>query len=217
MGGRPCNMSKIMEIAKNNNLRVIEDCAHAIETEYKGKKVGTIGDYGCFSFYVTKNLATGEGGMILTRTKEQTKKLKILSLHGMDNDAWKRYSSSGYRHYKVIAPGFKYNMTDMQAVIGIEQLKRIHANWKIRKKIWNFYFDELSKTNLFLTPKESIGNKLAYHLFPIILNNKINISRDDMLIKLNNSGIGCGVHYESIPAHPFYRKKYGWHLNDYPE
>ena len=102
--GRPCNMSKIMEIAKNNNLRVIEDCAHAIETEYKGKKVGTIGDYGCFSFYVTKNLATGEGGMILTRTKEKAKKLKILSLHGMDNDAWKRYSSSGYRHYKVIAP-----------------------------------------------------------------------------------------------------------------
>ena len=121
--GRPCDMKEILEIAKNNNLWIVEDCAHAIETEYQKKPAGTIGDYGCFSFYATKNLAIGEGGMILTKRASNAKKLKILSLHGMNNDAWKRYSSAGYNHYKVIAPGFKYNMTDMQAVIGIEQLK----------------------------------------------------------------------------------------------
>ena len=204
--GRPCNMTEIMEIAKNNKLLVIEDCAHAVETLYKKKPTGTIGDYGCFSFYATKNLAIGEGGMIITKNKNHCKRLKVLSLHGMNNDAWKRYSKNGYNHYKVVEAGFKYNMTDMQAVIGIEQLKKISKNWKKRKFIWDTYYDELSKTNLSLTHKESLGNKMAYHLFPILLNKKINISRDKLLIKLNKAGIGCGVHYESIPQHPFYKK-----------
>lgn len=208
--GRPCNMTEIMEIAKNNKLLVIEDCAHAVETLYKKKPTGTIGDYGCFSFYATKNLAIGEGGMIITKNKNHCKRLKVLSLHGMNNDAWKRYSKNGYNHYKVVEAGFKYNMTDMQAVIGIEQLKKISKNWKKRKFIWDTYYDELSKTNLSLTHKESSGNKMAYHLFPILLNKKIKISRDKLLIKLNKAGIGCGVHYESIPQHPFYKKKFGW-------
>ena len=206
--GRPCNMKEIMEIAKNNNLYVIEDCAHAIETKYKNKTAGTIGDYGCFSFYATKNLAIGEGGMILTKKVSNARKLKILSLHGMNNNAWKRYSASGYKHYKVVAPGFKYNMTDMQAVIGIEQLKKIKKNWKIRKYIWDSYYDEFSRTSLHLTYKHSTGNKLAYHLFPILLNKKIKVSRDDLLMRLNKAGIGCGVHYESILQHPYYKKKY---------
>ena len=214
--GRPCEMKEIMEIAQDNNLYVIEDCAHAIEAEYRKKKIGTIGDYGCFSFYVTKNLATGEGRMILTKSAKKAKELKILSLHGMSKDAWKRYSSDGYNHYKVLVAGFKYNMTDVQAAIGLEQLKKLKKNWKIRKKIWDTYHDEFSKTNLFLTPKNSKNNKLAYHLFPIILNNKIRISRDELLVKLYNSGIGCGVHYESIPQHPFYKKNYGWNAKTTP-
>ena len=214
--GRPCDMKEIIEIAKNNKLFVIEDCAHAIETEYASRPAGTIGDYGCFSFYATKNLAIGEGGMILTKKASDARKLKILSLHGMNNDAWKRYSASGYNHYKVVAPGFKYNMTDIQAVIGIEQLKKINKNWKKRKYIWDNYYDEFCKTNLGLTHKYSKGNKLAYHLFPILLNKKINISRDDLLIKLNKAGIGCGVHYESIFQHPYYKKKYSSKKNITP-
>ena len=130
---------------------------------------------------------------------------------------WKRYSSSGYKHYKVVDAGFKYNMTDMQAALGLEQLKKIKKNWNIRKKIWNIYHEELSKTNLTLTPKDSPGNKLAYHLFPIILNKKINISRDQFLVKLNKAGIGCGVHYESVTVHPFYKKKYGWNAQHAPK
>ena len=146
--------------------------------------------------------------MILTKRASNAKKLKILSLHGMNNDAWKRYSSAGYNHYKVIAPGFKYNMTDMQAVIGIEQLKKIEKNWKKRKFIWDTYHEEFSTTNLKLTLKKSDGNRMAYHLFPILLNKFIKISRDDFLIKLNKAGIGCGVHYESILQHPYYRKNF---------
>lgn len=214
--GRPCDMKEVMEIAKDNNLFVIEDCAHAVETKYGSQPAGTIGDYGCFSFYATKNLAIGEGGMILTKKVSHAKKLKILSLHGMNNDAWKRYSSSGYKHYKVVAPGFKYNMTDMQAIIGIEQLKKINKNWEKRKYIWDTYYDELNNTNLDLTNKHSEGNKLAYHLFPILLNSKINISRDEFLIKLNKAGIGCGVHYESIFQHPYYKKKYSSIKNKTP-
>ncbi len=215
--GRPCNMTEIMNIAKNNNLIVIEDCAHAVETQYKKKPAGTIGDFGCFSFYATKNLAIGEGGMIITKNKNYSKRLKILSLHGMDNDAWKRYSNAGYRHYKVVEAGFKYNMTDMQAIIGIEQLKKVSRNWKKRKNIWESYYDGLSNTNLFLTPKDSPGNKMAYHLFPILLNKKSKINRDELLIKLNKAGIGCGVHYESIPQHPYYKKKYGWLSSSTPK
>ena len=214
--GIPCDMDAIMKIAHRNDLIVIEDCAHAIESEYKGKKIGTFGDFGCFSFYVTKNLATGEGGMVITKSSEAAKRIKTLSLHGMNNDAWKRFSSDGYRHYKVEEAGYKYNMTDIQAAIGINQLVRLDKNWIKRKKIWEFYYDNLKKTNLMLPPRDDKNNKFAYHLFPILLNKKISISRDDLLIKLNNKGIGCGVHYESIPDHPFYQKEYGWKPENTP-
>ncbi|HBG30125.1 MAG TPA: UDP-4-amino-4,6-dideoxy-N-acetyl-beta-L-altrosamine transaminase, partial [Gammaproteobacteria bacterium] len=113
--GRPCDMGALMALAEHHDLRVIEDCAHAIESRYDGRPVGTIGDFGCFSFYVTKNVVTGEGGMILTRRTEDAARLKTLALHGMSHDAWRRFSDSGYRHYQVVECGFKYNMMDLQA------------------------------------------------------------------------------------------------------
>ena len=125
--GRPCEMDAIMDIAKRHNLKVIEDCAHAIETEYKGKKTGTFGDFGCFSFYVTKNIVTGEGGMVISSRDEDSSRIKVLALHGMSKDAWKRFGDEGYKHYSVVECGFKYNMMDIQAAIGIHQLKRIEA------------------------------------------------------------------------------------------
>ena len=214
--GRACDMDKIMEIAKKYNLIVIEDCAHAIETEYKGKKIGTIGDFGCFSFYVTKNLATGEGGMVLSKSEESYNKIKMLSLHGMDNDAWKRYSADGYKHYKVEEAGFKYNMTDIQAALGINQLNRLDQNWIKRKKIWDFYYDKLTIANLDLPPLEDNNNKLAYHFFPVLINEKTPITRDQLLVELNKDGIGSGVHYESIADHPYYQRSFGWKAEDTP-
>jgi len=123
--GRPCGMDDIMEMTRKHNLKVIEDCAHAIETEYHGKKCGTFGEFGCFSFYVTKNVVTGEGGMVMARRIEDIDRIKTLALHGMNKDAWHRFGDDGYKHYYVVEAGFKYNMMDLQAAIGIHQLKRV--------------------------------------------------------------------------------------------
>ena len=125
--GRPCDMDAIAGLARSHHLRIIEDCAHAVEAEYHGRKTGMFGDFGCFSFYVTKNVTTGEGGMVLTREEEDAAKIKRLALHGMTKDAWQRYSDKGYQHYLVVECGFKNNMTDLQAAIGIHQLKRIES------------------------------------------------------------------------------------------
>ena len=138
-GGYPCDMDAILKIARKNNLLVISDAAHAIETEYKGKKVGALGDIASFSFYATKNLTTGEGGMVTTPHRKWAEKIAILRLHGISKDAWKRYSARGSQHYETIFPGYKYNMTDIQAALGIHQLKKLDGNWKIRKKYVSMY------------------------------------------------------------------------------
>jgi dTDP-4-amino-4,6-dideoxygalactose transaminase len=137
--GRPCAMDRIMAIAEKHDLVVIEDCAHSIETEYHGRKAGTFGDFGCFSFYVTKNMVTGEGGMILGRDEALVARAKMLALHGMSKDAWHRFGDAGYKHYQVVECGFKYNMMDLQAAIGIHQLARVEANWQRRNAIWSRY------------------------------------------------------------------------------
>src|SRR6266849_5475498 len=122
--GRSCDMEALTDIAERHRLKIIEDCAHAIETEYRGKKAGTFGDFGCFSFYVTKNVATGEGGMVVARRPEDASRIKVLALHGMSHDAWKRFGDEGFKHYQVVECGFKYNMMDIQAAIGLHQLRR---------------------------------------------------------------------------------------------
>src|ERR1700686_1925961 len=142
--GRPCDMESLQAIATEHGIKIIEDCAHAIETEYRGRKAGTIGDFGCFSFYVTKNIVTGEGGMVLTRSENDAARVKILGLHGMSRDAWKRFGDAGYKHYQVVECGFKYNMMDMQAAIGIHQLRRVERYWRRREEIWARYTAELA-------------------------------------------------------------------------
>jgi len=134
-------MDAIMTIAEHHKLKVVEDCAHAIEAESRGRKTGTFGDFGCFSFYVTKNIVTGEGGMVLAKTEEDASRIKMLALHGMSKDAWKRFGDEGYKHYFVVECGFKYNMMDIQAAIGIHQLKRIESYWQRHHEIWQRYND----------------------------------------------------------------------------
>ena len=139
--GRACEMDSIVAIAKKYNLHIIEDCAHAIETEYKGKKAGTFGDFGVFSFYATKNISTGEGGMVIGSNEEMISHIKRLALHGMSKDAWKRFSDEGFKHYYVEEAGFKYNMMDIQAAIGIHQLEKINKMAEKRAAIWNMYME----------------------------------------------------------------------------
>ena len=215
--GNVCDMDAISSICRQHKLKLIEDCAHSIESTYKGKPVGTFGDFGCFSFYVTKNVVTGEGGMVLTKKKKDAGKIRILSLHGMSKDAWKRFSDRGYKHYKVFAAGFKYNLTDLQAAIGIHQLARVDKNWIKRKKIWEFYQKELKGLPLILPaePKDII--KHSYHLYCVCVDEKnAGLKRDDFLQAMYSAGIGTGVHYESVTSHPYYRNTFGWKSGDYP-
>ena len=215
--GRPCDMDAIMTIAEHHKLKVIEDCAHAIEAKYKGIQTGNFGDFGCFSFYVTKNITTGEGGMVLAKKEEDAARIKVLALHGMSKDAWKRYGDDGYKHYFVTECGFKYNMMDIQAAIGIHQLKRIEAYWKRRQGIWQFYNDSFKNLPITLPPEPEANTRHAHHLYTILLDEtNVAISRDGFLDSMARENIGVGVHYLSIPEHPYYQKTFGWNPKDYP-
>ncbi len=215
--GRPCDMNAIMAIASKHHLKVIEDCAHAIESEYKGRKVGTFGDFGCFSFYVTKNIVTGEGGMVLTKREEDAARIKMLALHGMDKDAWKRFGDEGYKHYYVMECGFKYNMMDLQAAVGIHQLKKIENYWQRRQAVWTRYNEAFALLPLRLPASPEMGTRHAYHLYTILIDEeKTRISRDRFLDAMTAHHIGVGVHYLSIPEHPYYQKTFGWRPEDFP-
>jgi len=205
--GVACDMDKIMTIAKKHDLIVIEDCAHSIEGEYKGKKLGTIGDFGCFSFYVTKNMTTGEGGMVVTKNKEHSSRIKTLALHGMSSDAWKRFSDDGYKHYEVVEPGYKYNMSDIQASIGIHQLRRLDDNLLKRKQVFDFYNKNLHGLPIILSAQPNNEIKHCHHLYTVILNKKTN--RERLIKYLHNKGVGIGIHYKSILSHGYYRDSLG--------
>jgi dTDP-4-amino-4,6-dideoxygalactose transaminase len=216
-GGRPCDMDALMDIADGYNLTVIEDCAHAIETEYRGRKAGTFGDFGCFSFYVTKNVVTGEGGMILARREEDIERCKILALHGMSKDAWKRFGDEGYKHYQVVECGFKYNMMDLQAAIGLHQLRRVDSCWRRRKEIWQTYNRAFARLPLVLPPEIPGDIRHGYHLYSVLVDeSRTGIQRDAFLDAMTANNIGVGVHYLSIPEHPYYRKRFGWKPEDFP-
>lgn len=217
LAGRPCEMDTITEIAKKHNLIVIEDAAHATESEYKGRKIGTIGDITCFSFYVTKNLVTGEGGMVTLNNKKFADKIKIYALHGMDKDAWARYSDKGFKKYQVIYPGYKYNMTDLQAAMGIHQLKKIEKHSRRRKKIWQKY-NEAFKSLPVETPKDpEPGIRHAYHLYTLLIDKKkANIDRDTFQNLLYKENIGTGIHFTSLHLHKYYKKRFFYKLNDFP-
>ena len=216
--GRPCNMDRIMGIAKNHNLLVIEDAAHAIEAQYQGKKIGTIGDMAVFSFYVTKNLVTGEGGMVTTDNDEYAEKIQTYGLHGMSKGAWRRYSDEGFKHYQIIFPGFKYNMMDLQAALGIHQLKRLEAGLARREELWKRY-DEAFKDLPLVTPAPPEDNtRHARHLYTILVKlEDVKADRDTIQQALHEENIGTGIHYISLHLHEYYRERYGFKPDDFPK
>ena len=214
---RPCDMDSIMAVAKAHHLFVVEDCAHAIETEYHGKKAGSFGDMGVFSFYATKNLATGEGGMVLSRNEDLIARIKILALHGMSRDAWARFSDSGYKHYHVEEAGYKYNMMDLQAAIGIHQLRKIERFYARRVEIWNSYQKELRGLPIGLPAPLDPATRHALHLFIIRVDKeRCGVSRDEFLERMTKRSVGVGVHYQAIPEHPYYQRTFGWKAEEYP-
>ncbi len=215
--GQPADMDEILEIARRHNLYVIEDAAHSLPAWYKGKKIGTIGDLTAFSFYATKTLATGEGGMITTDNDEWAEKLKILRLHGISKDAWKRYSKEGSWEYDVIDNGYKYNTTDINSAIGLAQLKNLEWMWVRRKEIAKKYdeaFKDLEEVHLYKIKPDRVS---AYHLYPLRLNlEALKINRNQFIELLKEKGIGTSVHFIPLYRFTYYKKHFSYSPSDFP-
>ena len=225
-GGIPCNMDPIIKIAKKNKLIIIEDCAHAIESKYKNRHTGTFGYSGCFSFYANKNITTGEGGMLICKNPSLAKKIEIMRLHGMSRDAWKRYWPEGtipkkgvvWDHYDIKYVGLKYNMIDLNAALGIEQLKKIESNLIKRNKIAKKYKNGLKNLPLLFQETDEYKFKNANHLFTITLDKKrTRKDRDKLLRYLNENQIGVGVNYRSVTSMSCYKKLFNWNSKTCPK
>ena len=215
--GLPCNMYPIMKIAKKYKIKIIEDCAHAIESKYYGKNVGNFGVTGCHSFYATKNLTTGEGGMIISSNKHLSSRLNIMRLHGISKDAWKRYlpenvkANNKYEHYDVKEIGLKYNLTDLSSAMGLVQLKKIERHWKLRKKIYEYYRKKLNNLPLLFQKIDNYDVKHAYHLFTLIIDKKRTKKKRDKLISfLKKNKINVGVNYRSVTEMTIYKRNFKW-------
>jgi dTDP-4-amino-4,6-dideoxygalactose transaminase len=215
--GRPCNMEAIWKAVHRKDIVVIEDAAHAIEAEYHGEHVGTLGHLTCFSFYVTKNVITGTGGMVTTDNPVYAQKIRELSDHGMTANAYKRYSDDGYKHYEVVCPGYEYNMTDMQAAIGIHQLERVDANLARRNEIWHRYNDAFEYLPIGLPPQNEPGITHARHLYTLLIDQEdCGISRDEFIREMHGMRIGTGVHFIGLHLQPYYRYHQGLTPDDFP-
>ncbi len=214
--GRPADMAALRSLAVKHTLVLIDDAAHAIETRYRGKTMGNLGDITCFSFYVTKNMTTVEGGMVTTGRGEWADRIKILALHGMSKDAWARFSDKGYKHYQVVAAGFKYNMTDLQASFGLHQLHRLEQNLARREAIWKTYTEAFKGLPLLLPPDPAPDTRHARHLYAVRVTPESPLDRDDLMDGLYKRNIGTGVHYTALHLHQYYRESFGYNKGDFP-
>ncbi|HEC23315.1 MAG TPA: DegT/DnrJ/EryC1/StrS aminotransferase family protein [Chloroflexi bacterium] len=214
--GHPAEMRPLLELAEQHSLYIIEDAAHSLPASYEGRTIGGIGDFTAFSFYATKNLTTGEGGM-LTGSPEYIERARVLSLHGMNRDAWKRYDAEGSWYYEVIRPGFKYNMTDIQAAIGRVQLARLPEMQERRRRVVERYNEAFSQSDALQIPVSRPNVEHAWHLYVLRLNlDQLTINRARFIEELKARNIGASVHFIPIHLHPFYRDKYGWQPEDFP-
>ena len=216
-GGLPCDMDAILRIAKKYSLRVVEDAAHSFPSLTGNGYAGTIGDLGVYSFYSTKTITTGEGGMVVTRDRTAAERIKIMRSHGIDRSIWNRYTDSGVSwYYEVVAPGFKYNIPDILSALGRAQLRRAADLLSLREDIARRYDEAFSGDDRFLIPPTGPGD--ARHLYPIRLNTeKLSINRDEFAAKLQAEGIGISVHFIPLHTMPYYRERYSLEETDFPE
>lgn len=218
IAGFPCEMDEIMAIASKHNLFVLEDAAHAVHTLYKDKMIGSIGDATAFSFYATKNLMTGEGGMVTTDNDDLADKLRVYSLHGMSRNAWNRYTAKGSWHYEVTFPGYKYNMTDIQAALGVTQLAKLESMQKTRESIAHRYNQAFAILPQLEIPIDRQYARHAWHLYIIKLNlEKISVDRAEFIELLKEENIGTSVHFIPVHLHPYYRDTFGLERGALPQ
>lgn len=217
IAGLPCEQESIIQIANRHNLCIIDDAAHAVSAEYKGAKVGAIADISSFSFYATKNLTTAEGGMVTTDNDDFADKIRLIRYHARDKDAWARQQSKNRWYYDVVAQGYKYNMTDIQAVLGLCQLAKIEEQYERRRKVVDKYNEAFKEMPEIVIPKDIKDGKHAWHLYIIQLNTeRLNITRDEFIIAMLEKNVECGVHYIPLHFHTFYQRKYGYERGDFP-
>jgi perosamine synthetase len=218
IAGQACEMDRLMEIARDYDLRVIEDAAHALPARYQGEMIGTIGDITCFSFYATKTITTGEGGMATTQNPEWAERMRIMGLHGISKDAWKRYTAEGSWYYEILYPGFKYNLTDIAAAIGIEQLKKCTHFWELRQRYATLYDEGFRDVPAIITPYVAPEVQHAWHLYVIQLDlERLRIGRNEFIALLKEEGIGTSVHFIPLHLHPYYRDTFGYGPGDFPQ
>jgi dTDP-4-amino-4,6-dideoxygalactose transaminase len=214
--GCPADLDRILDIASRHNLRVIEDAAHALPASHRGKRVGSFGDITCFSFYATKTLTTGEGGMATTENPEYAERMRILSLHGISKDAFKRYTAEGSWRYEILDVGYKYNMTDMQAALGLVQLAKCEVMLKKRELLSAHYQAELSSIEGILLPSVPPHVSHAWHLYVLQIDDQaFSIGRDRFIEELKLRGIGTSVHFIPLHTHPLYQR-WGYQSGQFP-
>jgi len=219
MCGWPCDMDAIGEIAERHGLVVIEDAAHAVEAWHHGRKVGSISPFTAFSFYATKNMTTAEGGMLTVADDAAHDRLRALRLHGLDKDAWKRYTPGAFLPYETLEPGYKYNMTDLQASLGLHQLARIEANLRVRQEIWNAYDEAFAELDVVRTPglQDTAHTRHARHLYTLRLEPEaLSVERPRFLEALAAENIGSGIHFVPLHLHRWYARTLGTGRGDFP-
>ena len=217
IAGQACDMDPILDLARARDIHVIEDAAHALPATYKGKRIGTLGDLTAFSFYATKPITTGEGGMITTERSDYAARVRRMSLHGLSGDAWDRYSDKGKWYYEVLDFGFKYNMTDLAAAIGIHQLRRSDDFYRRRREIALMYHEGFSELDTCMIPSEANSGTHAWHLYVLQLNlPALSAGREEVISSLREKGIGTSVHFIPLHLHPVYQKSFDCRYGAFP-
>ncbi|MGD0221085.1 MAG: DegT/DnrJ/EryC1/StrS aminotransferase family protein [Terriglobia bacterium] len=215
--GHPCDMTALLELATAKGLLTIEDAAHALPAKYRGRYVGILGPLTAFSFYVTKTITTGEGGMVTTNDERLASRIRLMRLHGISRDAWKRYSAEGSWRYEVLEAGFKYNLTDLQAALGLAQLGKCNAMWRRRVAIAERYNQGLSMLDAYRTPRVAPHVQHAWHLYVILVESDVlGIHRDQVIEELHHRGIGTAVHFIPLHLHPYYQRQWGYRAGQFP-
>jgi perosamine synthetase len=210
-------MDEIEAIARMHHLRIIEDAAHALPSEYKGKRVGQISEFTCFSFYATKTLTTGEGGMITTDNSQAADRMRLMRLHGIERDAWKRYRADGSWSYEVLEAGFKYNLTDFQSAMGLVQLAKCDAMRQARERIAQRYSDGFSSVDELVLPTIRPDRRTSWHLYVLRLRlDRLKRDRDSFIQTLQDRGVACSVHFIPLHLQPYYQRAYGYQPGDFP-
>ncbi len=217
IAGEPCDLQALEDLAHSNGLHVIEDAAHALPATFKGRRIGSISDLTAFSFYATKTITTGEGGMLTTNNEEYARRASQMRLHGISGDAWKRYSREGSWYYEVLNAGYKLNLTDLQSALGLEQLKKADQFWSSRQQIAEFYADRLSAVDELELPPTGTNGQHSWHLFILRIRPELlQIGRNEFIARLKQIGIGTSVHFIPLHLHPYYQHEYGYLAGDFP-